>query len=156
MRIQPPEFRSPSRGASATRSIGVLAFSLLEVLIAMTLFFVAIFSILNLTSQNIAAARHLQNAVVDAGSLATALSLTNRLEEGGLPQEIAAEFEKLHPGYTCNGSIFEVSSNGLFQVDLEIYGLKGKKVVASGMSILLYRPESSSAAGASLRNRTLR
>ena len=151
MRIQKPELRERENWGTAKDNARAKAFSLLEVLIAMTLFFVAVFAILNLTTQSISAARTLQTAVVDAGSLATGLSLTNRLEEGGLPPEIVQEFEKLHPGYTCNAEIFEVSSNGLFQVDLEIYGLKGKKVVASGMSILLYRPESASSFGSRMR-----
>ena len=120
----------------------VSAFTLIEVLIAMALFFVAIFAILDLTSQSISAARYLQSTHVDLTSLASALSLTNRLEEGGLPPQITGQFEDQYPGYTCNGNIFEVSSNGLFQVDLEIYGVKGKKVVASSTSILLYRPDS--------------
>jgi Tfp pilus assembly protein PilV len=121
------------------------AFSLLEVMIAMAIFFVAIFAILNLTSQSLASARRLQLAHVDATSLAASLSLTNRLEEGPLPSDIVAQFEEQHPGFTCNGNIFEASSNGLFQVDLEIRGLKEKKVVGSTMSILLYRSGASSA-----------
>jgi hypothetical protein len=116
-------------------------------MIAMALFFMAIFAILDLTSQSLAAARSLQRTNIDIASLATGLLLTNRVYEGSLPSEIMAEFEELNPGYTCNGNIFEVSSNGLFQVDFEIYGVKGKKVTASTMSILLYRPESAASRG---------
>lgn len=125
------------------------AFSLIEVVIAMGLFFIAIFAILDSTSQSVSAARLLQTSHVDATSLAAAMSLTNRLEEGSLPSDIVAEFEKQYPGYACNGSIMEIGSNGLFQVDFEIYGLKGRKVVSSTMSIWLYRPNS----GGSLRSR---
>jgi Tfp pilus assembly protein PilV len=120
------------------------AFSLLEVMIAMALFFMAVFAILDLTSQSLAAARGLQRTNLDVGSLATGLLLTNRVEEGSLPPQITSEFEELNPGYTCTGNISEVSSNGLFQVDFEIYGIKGKKVAATTMSILLFRPESAS------------
>ena len=125
------------------------AFSLLEVMIAMALFFTAIFAILSLTSQSLGAARHLQLSHVDIGGLAGMISLTNRVEEGALPQEIVAQFEEFNPGYTCTGEIMEVSSNGLFRVDFEVVGLHGKKVVGSTMSILMFRPESS----ASSRNR---
>ncbi len=121
------------------------AFTLLEVMIAMALFFMGIFAILNLTSQSLLAARRLQTSHVDVGGLAAMLSLTNRVEEGPrLPPGIVAQFEDLNPGYSCAGEITEVSSNGLFRVDFEIVGLKGKKVVGSTMSILLYRPESAS------------
>ena len=149
MRIQPAGQRAQEeRGRPAVNPRApdlrgaATAFSLIEVMIAMVLFFIAIFAILDLTAQSTSAARHLQSSHVDATSLATSLSLTNRLEEGPLPPDTMAEFEEQHPGYSCNGNIFEVSSNGLFQIDLEIYGVKGKKVVASTMSFLLYRPDS--------------
>lgn len=125
------------------------AFTLLEVMVAMAIFFIAIFAILDLTSQNVAAARHLQTMQLDATGLASAMALTNRLEEGEIPQDIIAQFQEQYPGFTCTGSITEVSSNGLFQVDFEVAGVKDKKVVGSGMSILLFRPESAG----SFRNR---
>lgn len=128
------------------------AFTLLEVMIAMAIFFIAIFSILDLTSQNVAAARRLQTMQLDPSGLASAISLTNRLEEGDIPQDIIAQFQEQHPGYTCTGNITEVSSNGLFQIDFEIGGVKDKKVVGSGLSILLFRPDSAS----SLRNKIRR
>ena len=80
---------------------------------------------------------------VDASSLAGELSLTNRLEEGPLPSDLIAQFEDLYPGYTCHGEIFEVFTNGLFQVNFEVVGVKERTVLASTMSILLYRPASS-------------
>lgn len=123
------------------------AFTLLEVMIAMAVFFIAIFAILDLTSQNLAAARQLQTIQLDASGVAMAVAMTNVLEEGILPPEIISQFEEQYPGYTCGGEIFEVSSNGLFQVDLQIGGLKNKKVVMTSMSILLYRPESVRARG---------
>ena len=108
----------------------------------MAIFCIAIFAILDLTSVSLSAARRLQMMQVDASSLASALSLTNRLEEGDLPPEIVAQFEEIHPGYTCRGNIFEASSNGLFQVDFEIAGVRDKKVIGSTMSIFLFRPDS--------------
>lgn len=120
------------------------AFSLLEVMIAMALFFMAVFAILNLTSQSLAAARHLQTSHVDVGGLAAIMSLTNRVEEGPIPKEIVTQFQDLNPGYSCDGTISEAGSNGLFRVDFEVVGLQGKKVVGSTLSILLFRPESSS------------
>jgi Tfp pilus assembly protein PilV len=129
---------------------GARAFSLLEVMIAMAIFFVAIVSILDLVSQGLSSARRLQFSHVDASTVAAALSLTNRLEEGGLPSDIVAQFEELNPGFSCAGNIFEVSSNGLFQVDLEVRGVRDKKVVGSTMSIMLYRAGSARSVGGRL------
>ncbi|MBI4327717.1 MAG: hypothetical protein HY674_20995 [Chloroflexi bacterium] len=111
-------------------------------MIALGIFFMAIFAILDLTSRNLRAARSLQPLSVDASSLAGELSLTNRLEEGPLPSDLITQFEDLYPGYTCHGEIREVFTNGLFQVDFEVVGVKERTVVASTMSILLYRPAS--------------
>jgi len=156
MKLQPePEIgdmKSAVRPPLSGGRYALSAFTLLEVMIAMALFFMAIFAILDLTSRSLAAARGLQRANIDVTSMATGLMLTNRIEEGTLPAEIAAQFEDLNPGYTCTGNIYEVSSNGLFQVDFEVYGVKGKKVVASTMSILLFRPESAQ----SVRNKIRR
>jgi hypothetical protein len=128
----------PSRSEISDRE--TTAFTLLEVMFAMAIFFVGIFAVLDLTTQNVAAARRLQRIQIDASSIAAAISLTNRLEEAdGLPSEIVTQFEEQHPGYTCTGRIYEVSSNGLYQVDLEIGGIRDKAVVGSSMSFLLYR-----------------
>lgn len=120
------------------------AFTLLEVMIAFAVFFIAMFAILDLTSQSLSSARQLQNVDIDISSLAATLSLTNSLEEGPLPTDVVDLFEDLHPGYSCNGDIFEVGSNGLFQVNFQVHGRRGKKPVASSMSILLFRPGSAS------------
>jgi Tfp pilus assembly protein PilV len=116
------------------------AFSLIEVMIAMAVFFMAIFAILDLTTQNIASARRLQSSHVDASSVAASLSLTNFVEEGPLPPDIVAQFHEQYPGYHCAGEIYEVSTNGLFQVDLVVSRGKGNKATDSSMSLLLYRP----------------
>lgn len=128
------------------------AFSLLEVMVAMAIFFVAIFAVLDLTNQSLGTARRLQRMQVDATGLASAVAMTNRLEEAsGLPPEIVTQFEELNPGYTCTGVITEISTNGLFRVDLEIGGLREKAVVGSSMSILLFRPEYGRGPGTRLR-----
>jgi Tfp pilus assembly protein PilV len=115
------------------------AFSLLEVMIAMGIFFVAIFGILELTSQNIANARRLQRNEVDITALAAQLSLTNRLEEGF----DSGDFGEFHPGCSWSREIVEVSSNGLFRVDFTLHeptqNRKGP-VVERHLTILLYRP----------------
>ena len=122
------------------------AFSLLEVMIAMALFFMAIFAILGLTSQSIGAAARLQRHEVDIAGLAAQLSLTNVLQEG----VESGDFGDLYPGVTWTREITEVSSNGLYRVDFMVVQPptnRRSKVPQSTetMSVLLYRPMSSGA-----------
>lgn len=126
---------------SGSRHVCSPAFTLLEVLIAVAIFFVAIFAILDLTTHTVGSARYLQTSHLDVSSLAAMMSLTNRVEEGEVPREIIDLFEELNPEYGARGNIYEVSSNGLFQVDFEIYSIKGKKVSATTLSMLLFRPQ---------------
>src|SRR5271154_5004825 len=57
-------------------------FTILEVMIAVAVFFIGTFAILALVSQSLDNARRLQRPLVDAGMLASQLSLTNQLVEG--------------------------------------------------------------------------
>jgi len=116
------------------------AFTLLEVMIAMALFFMSIFAILGVVSQGLGAARSLQTEVPDAGSLAAELLLADRLEEGW--EE--GDFGDLHPDFLWRREIVEVGTNGLFRVDFTIAGLDGGRIVESQTSMLLWRPGSSS------------
>jgi hypothetical protein len=115
----------------------------MEVMIALAIFFVAIFSILELVSQNLRAARLLQKPRVDIGSLAAELSLTNRLEEGSA----SGDFGELYPKCSWSRDIVQVSTNGLFQVDFTVVDMSVGQPVESRLSIWLYRPESVVGAG---------
>ena len=120
-----------------------IAFTLLEVMIAVALFFMATFSILALVSRCLAQARALQPMQVDAHMVAAELSLTNRLEEGPVPPEIIKHFEHLYPTYTAMGTITEIGTNGFFQVDIEVAGLtSGKHIASSKTTVYLFRPMS--------------
>jgi hypothetical protein len=120
----------------------------LEIMIAVSIFFMAVFAILGLMSRSLAAARGLQPMHVDAASVAAELSLTNRLEEGPIPPEVIQHFEHMYPDYTCTGTIIEVGTNGLFQVDLEVGGLTaGRHLSSSQMRIMLFRPMSKTGQG---------
>lgn len=120
------------------------AFTLMEVMIAIGLFCVAIFAILELTSRSLRAARGLQHTLVDASSLAAELSLTNKLEEGSE----SGDFGDRYPNCSWDRTITLISTNGLFQVDFIVSQAVESRVVASTMSILLYRPDSTVGAGA--------
>ena len=56
-------------------------FSLLEVMIAMFVFFIVVFSVLGMVVQSLGAARSLQQQQADCGMVASMLSLSNTLEE---------------------------------------------------------------------------
>ena len=114
------------------------AFTLLEVMIAMGLFFMAVFSILGLISNGLRNARALQQTTVDAGMLAAELSLTNKLTEG----IESGDFGDLYPDYKWTQEIIEVGTNGLFEVKFVIMHNAAVRLVESPMSILLFRPES--------------
>lgn len=125
------------------------AFTLLEVMIAMGIFFMCIFVILELVSTNLRHVQRLQKPTVDIGSLASELSLTNKLEEGG----DSGNFGSLYPGVSWSRDIKIVGTNGLFQVDFTVLDASsgGRQPVQSTLSIFLYRPESKMGISSGLR-----
>lgn len=121
------------------------AFTLLEVIVACAIFFMVGFSILEMVTRGLAAARSLQQREPDAGLVAAPLTLTNQLIEGSESGDFEDFYPGLYQGYTWSRDVMEVGSNGLFQVDLYIYpDQKGRKKNAepTKMSILMYRPGS--------------
>ena len=122
------------------------AFTLLEVMIAVFIFFTSIFAILELVSRNVTAARSLTQNVPTVGMLAAELTLTNKLEEG----VAHGDFGSMYPGYSWSREIILAGTNGLFQVDFVVMRPAGYgKEQDSTMSIFLYRPESAMGVGGS-------
>ncbi len=139
-----PRIRLLTSAATTYVSRATLAFSLLEVMIAMTIFFVAMFSILALVGQSLRGARMLTRNVPTPGMAIAQLSLTNKLEEG----TDSGDFGDLYPGYDWTTETSLASTNGLFQIDVNVFN-KGNP--DSSMSIFLYRPDS--ATGLSTRSK---
>ena len=140
MRLREEQLRS-----TACRQRRLSAFTLLEVLIAMGLFFLAVFAILDATNQSLRAARSLQINLPDASAFAANLYLTNRLEEGRTPLSFLDVYEAdLYPGFTCEQEITEVATNGLFQVDFVISGTSAGRPIVLTNTLLLWRPEATS------------
>jgi Tfp pilus assembly protein PilV len=110
------------------------AFTLLEVMIAIGIFFMAVFVILALVSSVLANARRLQRPMVDAGMLASELSITNQLVE----ETQSGDFGDAYPGYTWTANITEVQTNRLFQVDYQVFN--DSKNPVQKMSVLFFRP----------------
>lgn len=137
--------RNPSGpGPSWVETRPLLAFTLLEVMIAVAIFFMAMFSILALVTQSIKAAHSLTTTGPTPGMVAAQLSLTNKLEEGmmsGSFDDIAAG---LYPDYEWSAETMFYASNGMFQVDIGVYR---KGTLDSSLSLLMYRPESPTGVG---------
>ena len=129
--------------ALCVRPEGKKGFTLLEVMIAMAVFFMVVFAVLGIVVQSLGAARALQRPQPDFSILASALTLSNCLDEGvesGDFGELTDEFKD----YYWERNIMEVGgSNGLFlfQVDFAIFQKNsGGKDVREDMSILMCKP----------------
>jgi Tfp pilus assembly protein PilV len=118
------------------------AFSLLEVMIASAIFFMAVFAILGLVSSSLNNLRRLQRPLVDASALASELSLTNKLTEGTDSGNLGDLLGKDYNNYTWTSDIQEVQTNKLFQVDFEVRNIGGDRATVSQISLLLFRPQS--------------
>jgi len=116
----------------------IRAFTLLEVMIALAIFFMAIFAILGSVSRSLGAARSLQQKFPDISALVADLMLTNKLEEG----TGGGDFGELYPGYSWTGYTNQIATNGLFQIDFVIRSLRGSQAVEWTNSIYLWRPDS--------------
>jgi len=116
----------------------VRAFTLIEVMIALTIFFLAIVSILGSVSRSLGAARSLQQKFPDISALVADLMLTNRVEEG----TGGGDFGDSFPGYAWTGYTNQIATNGLFQIDFVIRSVGGRQSVEWTNSIYLWRPDS--------------
>lgn len=130
----------PTWRASNCSLPGIRAFSLIEVMIAIAIFFMASFMILALVSSGLRTARMLRTTRPNAGMLAAELTLTNQLEEG----VESGDFGKMYREYTWTKTTSEAGTNGLWQVDFEIFRRDQSHVPDSTMSIFVYSPNSKS------------
>ena len=115
------------------------AFSLIEVLIALSVFCIVAFAVLQLLITGLGTARSLQIRHADVAVLAAELATTNNILEEGVE---SGDFGEFYPHARWERNVQEVGSNGLFQVDFVVFEKVGKNEVSSDMSILLYRPGS--------------
>lgn len=136
-RVQETRLYIDSKGeAVAGRGAG---FTLLEVLIAIGIFFIVAFAVLELVVVGLGAARSLQVRHADVGMLAAELSATNSILEEGVE---SGDFGDLYPNARWEREVLEVGSNGLFRVTFVVHETVGAKDITSSRSILLYRPGS--------------
>lgn len=121
------------------RRAGQAAFTLMEVMIAVAIFFMAMFTILGVLSASLHAASILRSSGPTAGMVAAQLAgLTNKLEEGS----DSGDFHDIpiYDGYRWVSQTTEAATNGLFRVDIEVINPSGKP--DSILTVLFYRPDS--------------
>ena len=117
-------------------------FTLLEVMIATGVFFIGVFAILGLVSSSLENARRLQRPLVDAGAVASWLSMTNQLFEGTYTINLGDLLGDAYNGYDCTYDVQEVSTNKLFQVGYIVQSTTGNHEIISSMTNLFYSPQS--------------
>lgn len=116
------------------------AFTLLEVIIACTIFFMFAFAVLQLVTSGLVAARKLQQRRPNPGIIAAEVVRFPTLVEGSGGGTFEDLMPGLYPGYSFETNILEVYSNSFFQVDILIYGERGEG--AETMRMYLHRPGS--------------
>ncbi len=139
MKLPKVEYEPQARGHCAPWLIANRAFSLLEVMIACGIFFMAVFTILALVSNNLRNARALRRVHTDAGMVAAQLFRTNRVYEG----RDSGDFGKVYQDYSWETDTYEVATNGLWQVDI-VVNRRGVPQPVDAFSIWIFSPESSS------------
>jgi len=120
------------------------AFSLLEVMIAIAIFFVGSFAVLSLISTTLNNVRRLQMPTVDASPVLARYAATNILIEGDFVGNLGDPglLGRQYKGYNWETTITEVASNHLYLVDCTITSAIGRREKISHMSTVLFRPQS--------------
>ena len=117
------------------RTITLRAFTLIEVMVAVGIFFMAMFAILGVMSQALNAASILHKTTPTAAMAAAQMTLTNKLADG--PQD--GDFGDIYPGYKWTAEITQVCSNGMFKVEVAV---THEHIIDSVLTTYLFRPDS--------------
>ena len=113
------------------------AFTLLEVMIALGIFFMAMFTILALVSNTLRNARGLRRPQVDAGMAAAIYTATNRFFEGSM----SGDFGDVLEDYSWEAETYEFEdyTNGLLRADIVLIQ-RGNHGPPDKISILVFDP----------------
>jgi Tfp pilus assembly protein PilV len=118
------------------------AFSLLEVMIAIGIFFMAVFAILGLVSSSLENVRRLQRPIVDANPVAGFLLMTNILVEPTLEFDLGDFLGNAYKGYRVTCDIQEWATNKLYKVDFIVQSPDRGQAVVSKMTAMYFKPQS--------------
>src|SRR5216117_742423 len=113
---------APRSALHAPRSALAAAFTLIEVMIALGIFFMAVFTILALVSNILRNARGLQRPQVDAGLAAALYVNTNRFPVGNVSGELGDSLAD----FSYEIATDEFATNGLMQADIALNRRGGK------------------------------
>jgi len=100
----------------------IAAFTLIEVMIATTIFFMSMFAILGVLSSGIHAATILRSTGPTAGMVAGYFVVSNKIEEGGLSGDFSDIAGYEHYRWTCDAR--EIT-NELYNMDFFVYDPNG-------------------------------
>jgi len=118
-------------------------FSLIEVMIALGIFFIALFAILGLVSQLLRNARAFQNKKAADATMVQAyfLSITNRVTEGMESGDFSdlADFNDEYRDFSWEKETTFFASNGLWQVDYRVINQRLRSV-ESAISTFYFDP----------------
>lgn len=128
------------------QSRGVLAFTLMEVMIACGIFFMALMLILEVVASSLRTARSLQHHTVDASILIADLFVTNNSSFLAAPD--SGDFGDLYPDYNWVSDPEPSGSNGLFEVTFVVSRRFGDKGTESKLTVLRYDSQAASGIGA--------
>jgi type II secretion system protein I len=113
------------------------AFTLVEVMIALVIFFMAVFTVLSLLSNTLRNTRSLQRKTVDGGWVAAEtynwMTSTNRVKEG----EESGDFGDAYPEHNWTAVTEEAKTNGLYKVEIVVQRGNGG-TVESVMAIYVW------------------
>ncbi len=120
------------------------AFSLLEVMIAIAIFFVASFAILDLISTSLNNVRRLQRPSVDASPVLATWIATNSWVEGHYHGSLGDEnmLGKEYRDFNWDLDIIEIASNHLYLADCVITTGNGRRELMSHLTTTGYKPMS--------------
>jgi general secretion pathway protein I len=119
------------------------AFTLLEVMIAVAIFFMAMFTILGVLSSSLHAAALLRTSAPTAGMVAAQLSITTDTNTFDTSSD-SGDFGDipLYDGYKWQWEKSEITTNGLLRFDITVFNPSGN--VDSTLSVLFYCPAAKS------------
>jgi hypothetical protein len=127
-----------------TLDFGSRAFTLIEVMVACGIFFMATFAILALVSTTLRNARGLQKGYVDAGMAAAQvfqIFKTNTDPE----LSVSGDFGDSLRDYSWEANSQEYDTNGLLQVDI-VVNKRGNRQPVDTLTILVYQANAKSSA----------
>jgi hypothetical protein len=136
--------RAPAgfRGYTFALSPTCRAFTLLEVMIACALFFMATFAILALVASTLRNARVLEKGDVDVGIAAA--QVYQALKTNKQTQfNFSGDFGDTYPNYSWVANVDEYMSNGLLQVEV-ILNQRGRRGPVDSLMFWVYSPDAKS------------